>query len=41
MANYKETLESINKFLKDTNKIKPFSDTLFQGIFIKKLSNSN
>lgn len=41
MATYKEIMNAINVFLCDINKLTPLSDTLFQGVFVKKLSNSN
>lgn len=41
MSTYKEAIDAINSFLVDINKLSPFSEILFQGIFIKKLSNSN
>lgn len=41
MATYKEVMSAINAFLVNTNKLSPLSDVLFQGVFIKELSNSN
>lgn len=41
MATYKEVMTSINAFLVNINKLSPLSDVLFQGVFVKELSNSN
>ena len=41
MATYSEVMGEINAFLKDINKLQPLQDTLFRGVFVKRLSNSN
>ena len=41
MTTYKQIMSAINTFLVNTNKLLPLADTLFQGVFVKKLSNSN
>lgn len=41
MSDYQNLIAKINTFLVSTNKLQPLSEELFQGVFIKKLSNSN
>lgn len=41
MSTYKEIMTAINEFLVNINKLSPLSDTMFQGVFVKQLSNSN
>lgn len=41
MTTYKQVMDAINAFLVNVNKLSPLADTLFQGVFVKKLSNSN
>lgn len=41
MATYTEIMDAINSFLVNINKLRPLSPDLFQGVFMKKLSNSN
>lgn len=41
MTTYNEVMHSINTFLVNINKLQSLSEDLFQGIFVKKLSNSN
>lgn len=41
MSTYRNLIANINMFLVSTNKLQPLSENLFQGIFVKKLSNSN
>lgn len=40
-ATYKEAMKAINTFLTDINKLPALPESMFQGVFVKKLSNSN
>lgn len=41
MSTYQNLIANINTFLVTVNKLQPLSEDLFQGVFVKKLSNSN
>ena len=41
MATYSEVMDAINAFLENTNEIQALPNNKFQGVFVKKLSNSN